>query len=354
MKNERTQQVLRALIMRYLREGQPVGSKTLVKDLDIKISSATIRNIMSELESLGFVRSKHTSSGRVPTPVGLRLFIDNMLRYQNPDEQEVAYIESSLQSHLEPQQIIKQASKTLANMTQCAGVVSFPKHAEWVLQHIEFLRLATNQILVVLVVNERVVHNAIIELNDDISDEELRHMGRQLTEWYSGHTFEEMKRDMLNKLHQEQVLMDDSLSNLLSQASKMIHSAELKQEDYMVAGKTQLMKELNYENLLQLKELYAGIGEKQKMLSLIEQCLNADGARIFIGSESGYEVLGDYAMVTQTYGGHDKQLGVLGVIGPVWMDYPKIVPLVDVTARVLSGALHGTREGSDDNVDIME
>jgi heat-inducible transcriptional repressor len=344
--NERARQLLRVLVESYIRDGQPVGSRALSRDSGLSLSSATIRNVMADLEDLGFVASPHTSAGRIPTDRGYRFFVDTLLR-SRPIE---AVSADELRRHLDaapgadPKALVANASQLLSNLTHLAGVVTVPRPQVARLTHLEFVGLSENRVLVVLVFDDRDVQNRIIQLPRAHSPEELRRAAQFLNEQLIGRTPAQAREDILRQLQEAREHMNALMVEAISLAQQVLTPEPARSGlEYIVAGETNLMGAAQLTSVEKLKRLFEAFNEKRDFLHLLDQSLHADGVQIFIGQESGYQVLDDCSIVTAPYSGTDGVLGVIGVIGPTRMAYERVIPIVDLTARLLGSALNSRR-----------
>ncbi|MFZ9478281.1 MAG: heat-inducible transcription repressor HrcA [Gammaproteobacteria bacterium] len=345
--NERAQQLLRILVESYIRDGQPVGSRTLSRDSGLSLSSATIRNVMADLEELGFVVSPHTSAGRVPTDRGYRFFVDTLLRTR-PLEQVAA---EELRRHIDAthgadaKTLVASASQMLSNVTRLAGVVTVPRPQVASITQIEFVPLSENRVLVVLVFNDREVQNRIIQLSRHHSAEELRRAAHFLNELLVGSTPEAARAEILRQLQEAREHMNSLMIDAITVAQQVFEqgAAPAPNLDYIVAGETNLMGAAQLTSVEKLKRLFEAFNEKRDFLHLLDQSLHAEGVQIFIGQESGYQILDDCSVVTAPYSGDEGVMGVIGVIGPTRMAYERVIPIVDMTARLLGSALNSRR-----------
>jgi len=342
--NERAQQLLRVLIESYIRDGQPVGSRVLSRDSGLNLSSATIRNVMADLEELGFVTSPHTSAGRVPTDKGYRFFVDTLLNIQPLDSAAVTEIRRQLDSsHDSSKTLIAAASQLISSVTHLAGVVTLPRTQQAAVTQIEFMSLSENRVLVVLVLDDREVQNRIIQLERHFSAEELRRASNYLNEHCRGRTLPQVRQEILQQLKDAQAHMNQMMLDAISVAQQVFAGNEEERLEYVIAGETNLMGVAQLSSVERLRRLFEAFNEKRDFLHLLDHSLRADGVQIFIGHESGYQVLDDCSVITAPYASGDSVIGVLGVIGPTRMAYERVIPIVDVTAKLLGAALNSRR-----------
>jgi heat-inducible transcriptional repressor len=336
--DERSQHLLKVLIQRYIREGHPVGSRTLSRDSGLDLSPATVRNVMADLEEMGLVRSPHTSAGRVPTPLGLRFFVDTLLTVEPPDNLE----EERLRQRLDPDQdiadLLSKTSSLLSEVTRLAGVVTLPRRERLQLRHVEFLSLSERRVLVILVVNNREVQNRIIYTKRPYSASDLQQAANYLNSLFAGRDLLDAREQLLAEMRSARESMNQMMLAAIEMADKAFTSEE-EGDDYVLAGQTNLMGFAELANMDKLRQLFDAFNEKQQILHLLDSALSADGIQIFIGEESGYRVLDECSIVTAPYEVDGQLVGVLGVIGPTRMAYDRVIPIVDLTARLLAAAL---------------
>ena len=340
MISDRAQHFLRVLIERYIQDGQPVGSRTLAKDAGLHLSPATIRNVMADLEDLGFVASPHTSAGRIPTVSGYRLFVDSLLSLKPLNASQLRQAEAKFQPTEPPAELVDSASRLLSDLTHLAGVVMVPRHNQIKVRQIEFVPLSEARILTVIVTSTGEIYNRIIEPSRAFTRAELERLSNYITDHYAGHDLEVIRKLVVKDMDRTKRDLDD----LMLQAMEIARAAlggggDDERGDFVVAGQTNLMDFDELSQVDSLRSLFNAFTEKQEILHLLDRSLAADGVQIFIGEESGYSTLKDCSVITAPYQIDSEVVGVLGVIGPTRMAYDRVIPIVDVTARLLSSAL---------------
>jgi heat-inducible transcriptional repressor len=337
--SERALHFLKALIERYIRDGQPVGSRTLAKDAGLDLSPATVRNIMADLEDMGLIAAPHTSAGRVPTVSGYRLFIDSLLTIKPLTEQEVDIMRIQFARLTDAASLIENTSHVLSGVTRLAGVVMLPRRERNAFRQIEFLPLTGgNRVLAILVTGEGEVHNRILHTDRHYSPAQLEQAANFLNEVFTGQDMREVRKRLLEDLKSTHARMDELMMRAVEMAQRVVEAAERK-HDFYIAGQTNLMEFTELATMERLKQLFDAFTKKSEILHLLDRCIDAEGVQIFIGEESGYQILDDCSLVTAPYRLDAQVIGVLGVIGPTRMDYPRVIPIVDVTARLLAAAL---------------
>ena len=338
--SERAQHLFRVLVQRYIGSGQPVGSRALSRDSGLDLSPATVRNVMADLEEIGLLRSPHVSAGRVPTVQGYRFFVDSLLKVVPVDHGELERLRSQLETKGERESLMNAATSLISEMTHMAGIVTLPKQERLILRHVEFLALSPERVLVILVVNGSDVQNRIIHPGRPYSQTVLQQVGNYLNEVCAGKDLLEVRESLLAELKEHRSSLDALMLTAIEMADKAFVREPDGEEALLVSGQTNLMEYGELADMEKLRHLFEAFREKTELLHILDQCLRADGLRIFIGEESGYEVLDGCSVVTTPYEREGEVLGVLGVIGPTRMAYDRVIPIVDVTARLLGAALN--------------
>ena len=339
--NERAKHLLKVLVEQYIQSGQPIASTALANHSGLSLSSATIRNAMASLERMGLIHAPHTSAGRIPTSMGYRVFVDSLVSVQELDATTLSHLELSINSPNNPTDLMQSASSVISGITQLAGIVSLPSRTHVGLRRIEFIRLSTSQILVVLVLNDGDVQNKLLEVKREYSSSELQQATNYLNETLKGQTLLQAKKRLLKDM---QTVCDDVDRNMRlaielgDQALQDVETSD--QDDVVMAGKSNLIHCNDLSDMNKLRDLFNAFEEKRQMLNLLNNALDADGVQIFIGNESGYSAFDDCSLVTSTYETEDGSIGVLGVVGPTRMPYERVIPVVDITARLLSATFN--------------
>ncbi|MGA8006109.1 MAG: heat-inducible transcriptional repressor HrcA [Burkholderiales bacterium] len=334
--DKRAQILLKTLVERYIAEGQPVGSRTLSKYSGLDLSPATIRNVMSDLEEMGFISSPHTSAGRIPTPLGYRFFVDTLLVTRPLQSGEIHRLEEQL--HLDnPQRAIQSASNLLSQLTHFAGVVMTPRRRAVSFRHIEFLRLSERRVLLIVVTPEGDVQNRILFTERDYSQTELIEAGNYINQNYAGQSFEDVRQRLhqeLREIRQDMIML---MTAALEAGDKAVNEGN---EQYVISGERNLLEvsELS-QDMKRLRQLFELFEKKTSLLQILDVSLRGQGVQIFIGGESGFSTPDEVSVVTAPYKVDGEVVGTVGVIGPTRMAYDRVVPIVDVTAKLLSSAL---------------
>jgi heat-inducible transcriptional repressor len=336
----RARRLLRTLISQYLVDGEPVGSRTLSRSSGLEVSPATIRNIMADLEEAGLVASPHTSAGRVPTPRGLRLFVDSLIELQPLANDELARLQRELPLGPTPTlDLLGNASTLLSAMTRFAGVVTVPRQTDFPLRHIDFVPLPDARVLVILVFTDNQVQNRIVQLDKPLLTSELEQAANYLNAHFVGLRVDEVRAHLLADLRETGSELNRLLASTMELATASF-APQVGVTDMLVSGQTNLMAYSELSDLQRLRELFDAFQQKNELLQLMEVCARAPGVRLFIGEESGFTALDGCSVVTASYGAQGRVLGAVGVIGPTRMAYEKVIPVVQATAGLLTDALN--------------
>ncbi|MCO7224617.1 heat-inducible transcriptional repressor HrcA [Pleionea sp. CnH1-48] len=335
----RAQQLMKVLVENYLRNGVPIGSKTLAQISELSVSSATIRNIMGELEHSGFVQSPHTSAGRVPTAQGYRLFVDNLLTVKQLEETTIQQLQTELSPQKPAIELISSTSHLLSELTHMAGLVRVPNRQVNRIRQIEFMPLTETNILAILVLDEQDVQNRVIKVEQPISREELLRASAFVNEHLAGKELSHARDELLGKMRSEKAQLDSLMQTAIKLAEQSLQH-ENDDKGYHLSGDSNLLNFAVDGELGDLKAIFDAFRQKQEILNLLDKVIKADGVQIFIGEESETDGFQGCSIVTAPYQIEDAPVGVLAVVGPTRMRYDKVVPIVDITAKLLSSALN--------------
>jgi heat-inducible transcriptional repressor len=334
MLDARARLLLKTLIERYIADGQPVGSRSLSKISGLDISPATIRNVMSDLEDMGFLASPHTSAGRIPTPRGYRLFVDSLLTVQPLEVQQTQIIQGQLQI-AEPQRAIQAAAHLLSNLSQFAGVVLTPRRAS-TFRQVEFLRLSDKRVLLIIVTPQGDVQNRILMTERSYSQPQLIEAANVLNQHFAGLDFDEARR----RLHGELAELHAEIARLMEAAVQAGADASQQSDPVVITGERNLIGVTELAaDMEKLRALFDLFEHKQRLMDLLSVSSRAQGVQIYIGGESQLVPLDEMSLVVAPYEVDGQVVGTLGVIGPTRMAYERVIPIVDITARLLSNVL---------------
>ena len=336
---DRTQRLFKLLVEYYLNDGAPVASKRLASDVDV--SSATVRSVMADLEARGLISSPHTSAGRVPTDRGLRLFVDSLISVQPLDARSVRQLRAELNPDLSTDELVSTASQVLSQITRMAGLVTMPKPEQVALRQVEFLRLSGNRVLTILVVDEREVQNRVIHTDREYDETELHEAAEYVNERYGGKTLLEVRSGLVEDMRADKDRLNRLMQTAIDVASKTFVEDQRPSRPYVVSGESNLVDALT--NTQAVRDLFDAFAQKSAIVHLLDRCLDTEGIQLFIGAESGNRMFEECSLITAPYEINGQVAGVLGVIGPTRMAYQKVIPIVDVTARMLGSAMTAGR-----------
>jgi len=336
MLDERARTLLKALVERYIADGQPVGSRTLSRASGLDLSPATIRNVMADLEELGLIASPHTSAGRIPTARGYRLFVDTMLTAQ-PIDLSAASAPLETQLHPDqPQRVIANAAQMLSSLSSFVGVITAPRKVS-VFHHIEFLRLSERRVLVILVAPDGDVQNRVIVTAQDYTQSQLIEASNYLTAQYAGLTIEEVRE----RLKREVDVLRGEIATLMQAAVETgAEAMQDSQEQVVISGERNLLTVQDFSSDMgSLRKLFDLFEQKTQLMRLLDVSSRAEGVRIYIGGESMVVPFEELSVVSAPYEVNGQVVGTLGVIGPTRMAYDRMIQIVDITSRLVSNAL---------------
>jgi len=336
MLEDRARILLKTLIERYIAEGQPIGSRTLSRYSGLDLSPASIRNVMADLEEQGFIASPHTSAGRVPTPLGYRFFVDTLLITKPLDSEAVHRLEDQLLPD-NPQRSRQAASQLLSSLTHFAGIVMTARHRPPAFRHIEFLKLSEKRILLIVVTAGGDVQNRILLTERDHTPSELVAAANYLNQHFAGHTFEDARASLQRELHE---IREDMVSLMTAAIEASDRAVSEGSEQYVITGEHNLLsvRDLS-QDMTRLRQLFELFERKSSLLRILDLTVRSEGVQIFIGGESGVTTPDDVSIVSAPYRVDGEVVGTVGVIGPTRMAYDRVIPIVDVTAKLLSSAL---------------
>jgi len=338
--DQRAENVLKNLVETYVEQGQPVSSGTLSKLPQLGVSSATVRNVMSDLEELGLIISPHTSAGRIPTAQGYRVFVDSMVKASSLTQQAIEQLSSRFNQETDADALLAHASDVLSELTQFAGVVVLPNHSSALFHQLEFMRLSESRILAILVTEDGRVQNRVLPTAGSFNDSELVQAANFFNQRYKGNTLDEVRRLLLQDMQQDNDEMHRVNQAAMQAASKVISEEDASaQSDVVVSGEQKLLDVPDLCQIETLQKLFDAFKTKRDLLDLLDRSMKADGISVFIGEESGYSALGECSVIASPYQVEGPVLGTLGVIGPTRMAYNDVISVVDITSKLLSQAL---------------
>ncbi len=336
----RSRQLMRTLVGQYIQDGHPVGSRTLARCSGLDLSAATIRNVMADLEESGLVSAPHTSAGRVPTARGYRLFVDTLLRIDTLDAAQLTRIRPEVHAGDNTEDLIRSVSDRLSELTQFVGLVTAPREGALSLKHVEFLSLGPTKVLVILVLNGDEVQNRIIKTERSYRPSELENAANYLNQHFVGKSLKQIHAGLLEEIRQAKEQMGELMAAAVAVAEAALRPHY--EKEMVVSGESKLMGYADFADLEQLRSIFEAFERKSEILHLLGECIHARGVQLFIGEESGFTAFGDCTIVTAPYSVDEEVVGMLGVIGPTRMAYDQVIPVVDATAKMLSGILNQT------------
>lgn len=340
---ERDLILMKSLIESYVKQGTPIGSKALLRSSHLTVSPATVRNIMVDLERQGLVLSPHTSAGRIPTTLGLRIFVDRIIKVRSLKSEVVEHVKRNLNPHQETNALLGNASNLLSDMTKMASLVQIPCTPVNRLQHIDFVPLSDKRLLVVMVLENDEVQNRVILVDRDYHRDELAKMSDFLNQQLVGKDINSARQALFEQMLQQKQELDVLLQSAIDFAGKSLEQsknlATYDDKSFHLSGQTNLVAMASHGQLDNIDQIFAAFKQKQQIMSILDRSIAANGVKIFIGEESGSQGLSNCSIVTAPYKQKGKSIGVLAVVGPTRMQYDKVIPIVDITAKMLSSAL---------------
>lgn len=337
--DERAKEVLKAVVKEFITKGEPIGSSHLTRRGEFEVSPATMRNVLSELEELGFLEKPHTSAGRVPTDRGYRFFVDSLLQLREPGQREQQLIQQGLSANAGVEERLTEASKVLHQLTQHASVVITPRPSTLLVTRIELVRLREDRVLAILVGTSGQVQNKLLSVDFSLSADELVQASNFLNELFaSGVPLDDVRGRILLELETERAQYDDLVKKALKLGAQATEHTS--NERVLIEGQGSFLESREFaEDVKRMRTLFKALDDKHKLLALLDRVQRGREMRIFIGAESEFSSQGDVTVIASPYGSKDSVLGAVGVIGPTRLDYQRVIPLVDFTAQVLSRAL---------------
>jgi heat-inducible transcriptional repressor len=337
--SERSHRVLVAVVGTYIKDAIPIGSRTLTRNFDFGLSPATIRNIMADLEELGYLSQPHTSAGRVPTERGYRFYVDS-LNSRRDEFVLPAGIEARrlAAKRDDVRELFQETSQLLSLISHYTGIVMGPDLTHTLLKQIEFVRLRAGHFLVILITQDGFIRNRFIEMGEDLGQSDLNRIADFLNEKFSGLSLHEVRRRLLSEMETDKSRYDEMLKKVLELGKKAMR-VEPECELYL-GGTTRFLDQPEFNDLERMRSLLTAFEEKAVIVQLLNRCMEGEGVQVFIGSESGIRDMGDCSLVIANYKAGEHVGGTVAVLGPTRMEYDRVIPLVENTARVLTRILN--------------
>jgi heat-inducible transcriptional repressor len=335
--SERSRQILEAIVEDYIVTAEPIGSRTITRRHELSLSPATVRNVMADLEEMGFLVSPHTSAGRVPTDKAYRFYVDSLVGVNRIAREEREEIRKSCSlTGRDVGEVLKETSKMLSSVSHYMGIVMGPRFTANVFRQMEFVKLSGKKILAILVSQSGSVQNKIIETDEELQLADLTRMANYLNDILKGLTIAQVKKRILEEMQEEKIRYDALLARALELSRQALEGTDA---EVFIEGQANILEQPEFADVTKMKEIIRAFEEKGQLLALLERCMAAEGVQIFIGSESHLNRMSGMSLVTATYVTGKDTLGILGVIGPTRMGYAKIIPIVDYTAKQVSRLL---------------
>ncbi|WP_305044983.1 heat-inducible transcriptional repressor HrcA [Geoalkalibacter sp.] len=341
--NERSRKILEAIIEDHIASAEPVGSRSITRRHGLGLSPATVRNVMSDLEEMGYLVAPHTSAGRIPTEKGYRFYIDSLLRIRALSPQQKERIRRYYRRRgLRADELLREAGRVLSTLSHYTGIVMAPQFTTSVFRHIEFVRLSQGRILVIFVAENGLVQNKIIESGEDLAQHDLEQMHNYLNRAYAGLPLAEVKKRLLREMSQDKALYD----RLLSRSMRLFQAALTGEEsrELFIEGFSRMLEQPEFSDLERMKRLFKAFEQKSLLVEFLDKCQSSQGVQIFIGSETEYREIDGCSLITARYSSAGGTIGTLGVIGPTRMAYSQVIPIVDYTAQLMSQLLESDLE----------
>lgn len=332
----RAREVLREIVLQHISSGEPIGSRTLAKCGKFQLSPASLRNVMADLEDLGYLQQPHTSAGRIPTDRGYRFFIDHLMRSRSLSLREQATIDEEVGGASEMDQVLHMASSLLSRLSDQVGVVFMPTLLHFVIRSMDFILVAESKILCVIVGANGVVVNKVIETRFVFTRDELEKISRFITNEFTGCTLDAVRRRLIRMTEQERAQHDQMLQKTITLGIGAVNDVVPFEHELYVEGAASILNKPEYADAASLRKTFLALQEKEKLIEILETCLSSEGLQVLIGSESDFTQVHNFSIVARRYGSTASPLGMVGIIGPMRMEYARMAPLVDYLSRALS------------------
>lgn len=332
----RAREVLQEIIVQHVSSGEPIGSRTLSKCGKFQLSPASLRNVMADLEELGFLSQPHTSAGRVPTDRGYRFFIDHLMRSRPLGVRERETIDEGVGLASEMDDVLHHASALLSRLSDQVGVVFMPTLLQFAIRSMDFIAVAESKIMCVIVGTNGVVVNKVIETRFVTNRDELEKISRYITSEFAGCTLDLIRRRLIRMTEQERAQHDAMMQKTITLGIEAVNDVAPFNHDLFVEGATSFLNKPEYADAAALRKTFLALQEKERLVDLLETCLREEGLQILIGSESDFTQVHNFSIVARRYGSPAAPLGMVGIIGPMRMEYARMAPLVDYLSRALS------------------
>ena len=340
----RAREVLREIVMQHIASGEAISSRSLAKCGRFNLSPASLRNVMADLEDLGYLAQPHTSAGRIPTGRGYRFFIDNLMRSRSLSTREREVIDDQVGHASEIDQVLQLASSLLSKMSDQIGVVFTPTLLQFAIRSMDFILVADKKIMCVIVGTNGVVVNKVVETHYAFTREELEKIGRYITTEFAGCTLDLIRRRLIRMTEEERAQHDEMLQKAISLGIEAVNDVAPFNHELYVEGAASILNKPEFSDAASLRKTFLALQEKEKLIEILETCLSEDGLQIRIGSETDFTQMHNFSIVARRYGSNAAPLGMVGIIGPMRMEYARMAPLVDYLGRALSRKIEEEEE----------
>jgi heat-inducible transcriptional repressor len=332
----RAREVLREIVMQHVATGEAISSRSLAKCGRFQLSPASLRNVMADLEDLGYLAQPHTSAGRVPTDRGYRFFINYLMKSRMLTQRERETIDEQVGHGTEIDHVLHEASRLLSRLADQVGVVFMPTLLQFAIRSMDFVLVAESKIQCVIVGTNGVVVNKIVETRLNFTRDELEKIGRYISGEFFGLTLDQIRRRLVRMTEEERAMHDQMLQKTIALGIEAVNDVRTIDNDLYVEGAASILTKPEFSETMALRKTFLALQEKEKLIDLLNSCLTEDGLQILIGSESDFTHVHNFSIVAKSYGSHNAPLGVVGIIGPMRMEYARMAPLVDYIGRALS------------------
>jgi heat-inducible transcriptional repressor len=340
----RAREVLREIVMQHIASGEAISSRTLAKCGRFDLSPASLRNVMADLEDLGYLQQPHTSAGRVPTDRGYRFFIDHLMRSRALSTREREVIDDQVGHANEIDQVLQLASRLISKLSDQVGVVFMPTLLQFAIRSMDFVLVGEGKIMCIIVGTNGVVVNKVIQTRYSFTRDELEKISRYITVEFSGCTLETIRRRLIRMTEEERALHDEMLQKTITLGIEAVNDVAPFDHELYVEGAASILNKPEFSDAAALRKTFLALQEKERLIDLLESCLSEDGLQILIGSESDFTQVHNFSIVARRYGTHAAPLGMVGIIGPMRMEYARMAPLVDYLGRALSRKIEEEQE----------
>jgi len=341
--DSRAREVLREIIVQHVSTGEAVSSRSLARCGRFQLSPASLRNVMADLEDLGYLQQPHTSAGRVPTDRGYRFFIDHLMRSRTLSSRDREAIDEEVRNANEIDEVLQSTSRLLSNLSDQVGVVFLPTLLQFAIRSMDFVLVAENKIMCVIVGTNGVVVNKVVESRSAFSREDLEKISRYITVEFNGMTLDAIRRRLIRMTEEQQAQHDAMLQKTISLGIMAVNDVTPVEHELYVEGTTSILLKPEFADTLSLRKTMLALQEREKLIELLNSCLNEDGLQILIGSETDFTQVHKFSIVARRYGSH-APLGMVGILGPMRMEYARMAPLVDYLSRALSRKIEEEQE----------